>query len=96
MSEIPPEAVDAAAATLSAVLEPWLPAQVHGTTLGSQIRMAAACALRDAEEVWPHNPPQRDPHSAASASTSFGSPRTRPVSQRTYKRFGFGPMDVSA
>jgi transcriptional regulator with XRE-family HTH domain len=56
----PQAAIGAAEAALRAFLEPWLTAEVHGTTLESQLRTAAMLALRDAEAVWPHEPPRTD------------------------------------
>ena len=93
MADIPASAVDAAEATLRAYLEPWLTYEVFGTTLASQLRTAAAIALRDAEKTWPHDTAKRDPASTTAASTERARPfdfdRRRPAS------FGFG-KDITA
>ena len=43
--------VDRAEQTLTNLLDPWLPATVHGSTLRSQIRLAAQLVIRDIADL---------------------------------------------
>lgn len=57
--------------------------------VGKEDRMAREL-LEVAEEVWPHELPDRDKASTTASSTTIAY---RPGGRR---RFGFGPMEVKA
>jgi hypothetical protein len=69
----PDAAVDAAEATLRGILDPWLKAEVHGSTLGSQLRIAAVVVLRDVEAAWPHPDPEWKEQSCTAAATQVNT-----------------------
>jgi hypothetical protein len=85
VSDIPTEAVEAVGNRLLAMVP---------DIMGQENDMAREL-LSVAEAAWPHTPPGHDYASTTASSTQRAGARPRPYG-RSYKRFGFGPPDVSA